>query len=358
MLKKLYPLLVLLILAALVLTACGGGDTEPADVVEEAVEEPVEETVDFKACQVSDTGGIDDKSFNQDAYLGVQNAIIDFGIEGKFLESQQQTDYEVNINAFIDEGCDFIITVGFLMADATEAAAAANPDIPFAIIDVGWLASENILQMNYQTDQAAFLAGYVAASVTQTGIVGTYGGIAIPSVTVFMDGFWYGVDYYNQQNGTNVEVLGWDPVVQDGLFTGNFESTDDGRSLGESLMDEGADVIMPVAGPVGLGTCAVINERGGAWMIGVDADMFVTAPECADILLTSVMKLMNTGVYTAIEAVMDGSFEGGVRVYSLEDGGVAIAPFHNADSVVSDEVKAAIEEITAGIIAGDIQVAP
>ena len=300
------------------------------------------------------------------AWKGVEEAEAQLGAEGKFLESQQQTDYQVNINAFIEEGCDLIVTVGFLLGADTAIAAEANPDQKFAIIDFAYfdedgnkIPYDNIVELNFATDQAAFLAGYVAAGTTQTGTVGTFGGIPIPPVTVFMDGFWYGVDYYNQENGTDVEVLGWDPAAtQEGLFTGNFESTDDGRALGESLMDEGADIIMPVAGPVGLGTAAAVQERGNAFIIGVDTDMTVSAPEFADVILTSVLKNMDVAVFLTAESVVDGSYAGGIFVGTLENDGVGLAPFNELDSMVPDPVKEALPDLIAGIIAGDIQTAP
>jgi basic membrane protein A len=301
----------------------------------------------FKSCLVTDVGGIDDKSFNATAWKGVENAVDNLGIEGKFLESQQQTDYETNINAFIEDGCNLIITVGFLLGDATAIAAEANPDQSFAIIDFAYdPAFANVAGHVFATDQGGFLAGYVAAMSTQTGVVGTFGGINIPSVTAFMDGFWYGVDYYNQENGTDVQVLGWDPAAQEGLFVGNFESTDDGRAMGESLMDEGADVIMPVAGPVGLGTAAAAQERGNAWIVGVDNDWTLTAPEYADIILTSVLKNMDQTVYAQIETMLAGGDPGALIVGNLENGGVGIAGDFDVAALV------------AGIIAGEIQTAP
>ena len=144
--------------------------------------------------------------------------------------------------------------------------------------------------LSFQTDEAAFLAGYLAAGMTKTGKVGTFGGIKIPTVTIFMKGFEAGVKYYNQQKSANVEVLGWDTAADDGLFTGNFNSTDDGRKFAESLMQEGADIIMPVAGPVGLGSAAVCKETGNCMIIGVDADWYETAPEYKEVVLTSVLK--------------------------------------------------------------------
>ena len=305
----------------------------------------------FKICEVTDVGGIDDKSFNATAWAGVERAIDELGVEGKFLESQQQTDYERNINAFVEDGCDLIVTVGFLLGDATAAGAEANPDTNFAIVDFAYDPGyDNVVGLIFAIDQAAFMAGYVAASATQTGIVGTFGGINIPPVTAFMDGFVMGVNYYNDQNGADVQVLGWDIDAQDGLFTGNFESTDDGRALGESLMDEGADVIMPVAGPVGLGTAAAIQDRGSAWIIGVDTDWTVSAPEFADIVLTSVLKRMDNSIFATSESVVNGTFAGGLFIGTLENGGVGI-------SATAVEVSG-LEEIEAGIIDGSITTSP
>ncbi|HET7011502.1 MAG TPA: BMP family ABC transporter substrate-binding protein [Anaerolineales bacterium] len=340
--KKMYAAFSLLLVAGFVLAACGGA--APA--------------AKAKVCQVTDTGGIDDKSFNATAWKGVQDAVAQLGIEGKYLESQQQTDYERNINAFIEEGCDLIITVGFLLGDATAAAAEANPDQKFSIVDVDYLDFPNLLGQAFETDEAAFLAGYLAAGVTQTGKVGTFGGIQIPTVTIFMDGFAMGVDYYNQQKGTNVEVLGWDPATQTGLFTGNFESTDDGRAMGETLMDEGADIIMPVAGPVGLGTAAAVQERGGGYIIGVDSDWTQTSPDYAAITLTSVLKKMDVTTFNAIQSVLDGTFAGGLTVGTLANGGVDLAEFHDLDSMVSAELKAELDTIRTGIIDGTIQTSP
>lgn len=278
------------------------------------------------------------------------------GAEGKYLESQQQTDYERNIQAFIEEGCDLIVTVGFLLGDATAAAAEANPDQAFAIVDFSYDPPiDNVLGLLFATDQAAFLAGYAAAAMTQTGTVGTFGGLQIPTVTIFMDGFALGVQYYNEQKGTNVQVLGWDPETQTGLFTGNFESTDDGRTLGTTLMDEGADIIMPVAGPVGLGTAAAIQERGSGYLIGVDTDWTISAEQYADIVLTSVVKKMDNAVFAAAQHVADGSFAGGNYLGTLENEGVAIAPLH-ADAPA--ELLAELEQVAAEIIAGNIQTSP
>jgi len=337
--KKLYALMAVLLVTTMLLTACGGASSGK-----------------FKACEVTDTGGIDDKSFNATAWKGVEDAVKELGIEGKYLESQQQTDYEKNINAFIDEGCDIILTVGFLLGDATKAAGEANPDAKFSIVDYAYDPTiNNVLGQVFTTEEAAFLAGYVAAGVTKTGAVGTFGGMQIPTVTAFMDGYYNGVQYYNQKHGTTVKALGWDPVAQTGLFTGNFDSTDDGRKMGETLADEGADIIMPVAGPVGLGTAAVAKERGNIYIIGVDSDWVLTSPDYADITLTSVLKNMDITTKDAIKAAKDGTFKGGVTVGTLANGGVGLAPYHNLDSMVSAELKAEVESVKAEIIAGTVK---
>lgn len=340
--KKLYLIMAVLLVTTMLLSACGGGGGAK-----------------FKACQVTDTGGIDDKSFNATAWKGVEDAKKEFDIEGKYLESQQQTDYEKNINAFIEEKCDIIITVGFLLGDATKAAAEANPDQKFSIVDYAYdPVIPNVLGQVFNTDEAAFLAGYVAAGVTKTGAVGTFGGIQIPPVTVFMDGFYYGVQYYNEKHGTNVKVLGWDPVAQTGLFTGNFESTDDGRKMGETLIDEGADIIMPVAGPVGLGTAAVAMERGNVYIVGVDNDWAIVNSNYADIVLTSVLKNMDVTTKAAIKAAKEGTFQGGVTVGTLANGGVGLAPFHKLDSVVPADLKAEIETVKQDVIDGKVKTKP
>ncbi|MBN1266940.1 MAG: BMP family ABC transporter substrate-binding protein [Anaerolineales bacterium] len=328
---------------------------EPVEPAAAEGQDPLTPELKLKICQITDTGGVDDKSFNASAWKGVEDAVTELGVEGKVLESQQQTDFEKNINAFIEEGCDLIIPVGFLLADATAAAAEANPDQIFAIVDVDWVVSDNVANLIFQTDEAAFMAGYLAAAISQTGTVGTFGGMQIPTVTIFMDGFYYGVQYFNEIKSANVKVLGWNPTSQTGLFTNTFESTDDGRSMGESLMDEGADVILPVAGPVGLGTAAAVQDRGNAWIIGVDADWTLTAPEYTDVILTSVLKLIDTAVFDQVARVFDGTFEGGVITYTLADGGVGLAS--NGEIANIDEgLRNELEEIKSGIINGTISV--
>ncbi|KGB82838.1 MAG: BMP family ABC transporter substrate-binding protein [Pseudomonadota bacterium] len=313
----------------------------------------------FTACQVTDTGGIDDNSFNQTAWKGVLDAQEQLGISGRFLESQAETDYEANINSLLGGQCDIIITVGFLLGDATKAAAEANPDQRFSIVDYSYdPVIPNVLGQIYATDEAAFMAGYLAAGVSETGILGVFGGINIPTVTVFMDGFVRGAEYYNAQHGTAVSVLGWDPETKEGLFTNNFDSLDDGRAFAQNLYDEGADIVLPVAGPVGLGSAALADELGVEKLkiVGVDADLYYTDTEKQHVYLTSITKQMDATVMQVIENTMNDTFEGGNLVGSLSNGGVDLAPFHDMDALVPDSLKQELAGIRQGIIDGTIAV--
>lgn len=363
----------LLAALAMVLAACGDGEggettttagettttagetttTAGDDTTTTAEGEPMPEPI--LACQVTDTGGIDDKSFNQTAFKGITDAVeAGYAVpESDFLESQAETDYGPNIQSWLDEGCDLIITVGFLLGDATAEAAAANPDQAFEIIDFAYDPEiPNVRGAVFGTTDAAFLAGYLAAGVSETGVVATYGGIQIPcGVTCFMDGFVYGVRYYNQENGTDVQVLGWNPEEQTGTFTGDFENADNGRNVSQSFVDEGADVILPVAGPVGVGTAALAQELGDVWVIGVDADWFVTLPEYTDVILTSVLKGLDVAVFETIKDVAEGDFAGGTRLFTIAEDGVGIGAINEA---VDAELAAEIETIREGLVDGSI----
>jgi basic membrane protein A len=308
-----------------------------------------------KVCEVTDVGGVDDKSFNATAWAGAQDSAQKVGWEATYLESQQQTDYEKNINEFITSKCDLIVTVGFLLGDSTLAAAKANPNQKFMILDFAYDTDvPNTWQQLYAVNDAAFMAGYVAAAASKTGKVGAFGGINIPPVVDFMIGYEKGVMYYNEKHGAQVEVLGWSTEKNDGLFTGNFDSLDDGRRYAENLMDEGADVIMPVAGPVGLGSAAAIKERGNAWIVGVDTDWTVSASEYKDIVLTSVLKKLNVTVVEAVTAVNGGTFMGGVHVADLKTDGVGIST-PAAGAGLPSGLQAELDQIKADIIAGTIK---
>ena len=312
-----------------------------------------------RVCQVTDTSGLYDRSFNETIYKGLQNSHTIYGWDIQVLQSASTSDVDRNFAEFHRGDCDLIISTG-IISDALRAAALADPNQKFLLPDISFEEPmANVWTQLYATDQAAFLAGYTAASVTQTGKVGVFGGVDSLPVTDFMDGFGLGVQYYNEQNGTSIEVLGWDVEKREGLFVGGFCCAADGRMITGGLMDEGADIILPVAGKdVGAGALFAVKSHGNAYIVGVDNDWAVSEPTYADIILTSVMKNLDVSVVQAVKAIEDGTFTGGIHIGTLETGEVGLAPFRQFDSLVSDEVKTELEQIKADITAGKIKTKP
>jgi basic membrane protein A len=321
------------------------------------------------ACEVTDTGGADDKGFNQSAYEGVTNAEKEYGIQGELLESKTDADYVPNINTFLGKECSVIITVGFLLGGATSDAALANPDRQFAIVDSDANDTKgtddaaddtnltNVRALLFATEQPSYLAGYLAAGVSKSGIVATYGGIKIPSVTSFMSGFLQGVNKYNEVHGTKVKVLGWDG--KEGSFTGNFEKLDDGKKLTQGFVDEGADIVFPVAGPVGLGTSAYAKENAGKIrVIGVDVDQYESNPNEKEVYLTSVIKKINAAVQDTILNVINTGKVGEDYRGTLSNGGLDLAPFHDQEADVPQALQDEIAQLRQDIIDGKITVTP
>jgi basic membrane protein A len=311
----------------------------------------------LKVCMVTDTGGINDKSFNQTTWQGIEIAKAKLNIEGRYIESVSTADYEKNINAFVNSGCDVIVGVGFQLADAITAAAKANPKIMFTGVDFTFNpVLPNAVGQQYQTDQAAFLAGYLAAGMSKTGKVATYGGMSLPTVNIFMDGFSRGVAYYNQVHQTKVQAIGWNPSTQSGLWADTFYDTNKGVELAKQLIDQGADVIFPVAGPVGIGTAQTIQDLGGnIWFIGVDSDWTQTQHQYSKFILTSVLKAMDVSTYTIIESIYFGQFKPGTFAGTMMNGGVSIA---TPNSAVPSALLQELEQVKADIIAGKITFNP
>jgi basic membrane protein A and related proteins len=343
------------IVAALSLAACG---ERPDDEGEEPTATETTETatataepVDFKACMVSDSGGFDDKSFNQTSHKGLTDAASELGVETGEVESQSDSEYADNIQALVDEGCNQITTVGFLLGDATLAAAKQNPDVDFAIVDFAYeKAPKNLKGLVFNTAEPSFLAGYLAAAKSETGTLGTFGGLNIPTVTSFMTGFMQGIERYNEDTGSDVQLLGWDG--KNGSFTEDFEDKAKGQTVAEGMIQQGADVIFPVAGPAGLGGLQAAQEAG-VWGIWVDTDGCVSAAEYCDTLLTSVMKGMDIAVKQAISDSLNESFSNELYVGTLENEGVKLAPY--AEGEVDDELNATLEDLKQQIISGEIK---
>jgi basic membrane protein A and related proteins len=319
---------------------------------------------DFLGCMVSDAGGFDDKSFNQLGLEGLTSAVKDLGAKEKHVQSDADTDYAPNINQLLDSNCNIIVTVGFNLAAASLAAAKANPDTEFAIIDDGADANQdgkpdydNIKPILFDTAQAAFLGGYAAASYSKTGVVGTFGGMQIPPVTIFMDGFADGVAYFNEQKNKNVKVLGWDVKAQNGSFTGGFAAGTEALAAANALINKNADVILPVGGPIYQSAGAAIQSSGkDIALMGVDADVFETDPKFADLYLTSIMKGMKEGVQAVVTDAAGDKFNNTPYVGTLENGGVGLAPFHNFKDKVDPALQKELDAIKADIISGAIKV--
>jgi basic membrane protein A and related proteins len=343
--------------AALTLAACGERPAEEGSAGESPTASestPTESHPDFKACMVSDSGGFDDKSFNQTSHDGLEKAKELYGIQTGEVESQSDSEYSDNIAALVRQNCDHITTVGFLLGEATEAAAKKNKKVDFSIVDFAYeKPPANVKGLTFNTAEPSFLAGYLAAAESESGTVGTFGGLPIPTVTIFMDGFKAGVEHFNQENDADVQLLGWDG--KNGSFTEDFEDKTKGQGIAEQMIQQGADVIFPVAGPAGLGGLQAAKDQGvrGIW---VDTDGCVSAAEYCDILLTSVVKSMDVAVETSIKSSIDGEFDNELYVGTLENEGVSLADYHEQDGEIEQETKDKIEELKEQIISGDLKV--
>lgn len=353
---------------ALVLAACGSAPSSGSTNTAGSTPGSTASTSNFKACMVSDSGGFNDKSFNESGYNGLQQAAKDLNIQTATAESKQASDFAPNIQNMIGQNCNLVVTVGFLLATATGDAAKANTGVNFAIVDStaqdakgNTITLDNVKPISFDTVQASYLAGYVAAGMTKTGTVATFGGMNIPTVTIFMDGFYQGVQKYNEVHSKSVKVLGWDPAKpKSGSFTGDFEDQSKGQQLTNTFIDQGADIILPVAGPVGGGTLAAAHDANKAGkaisVIWVDSDGVETNPDSADIILTSVMKQIGQAVQDVVKASSEGNFSNEPYVGTLKNEGVGIAPFHDFDSKVPQDLKDEVKQLQQDIIDGKITV--
>jgi basic membrane protein A len=314
----------------------------------------------YTACMVTDTGGIDDKSFNAGAWAGLQAAKqAQSNVDPQYVASSAEADYEPNLKQFVDKNCNFILAVGGLMGDATKKVAAANTGKEFGIVDSKLADLTNVYPMQFNTAEAAFLAGYLAAGYSKTGVVATYGGMKIPPVTIFMDGFVDGVAHYNKTKNKTVKVLGWDKATQNGTFAEVFTDQAKGKSISDTFVGQKADVILPVAGGTGLGTAAAAQQSGGKYsVIWVDSDGCKSAAQYCSVFLSTVEKGISGAVEQAVVAGAKGEKLDNAKGYvgTLANNGVSLAPYHEFDSKVPAELKTEIDKLKADIIAGTIKV--
>lgn len=379
--RRRYALIALIAAFALIVAACGddddtsgtgdtGGDTTTTVAAsgETTTTTAAEAENAIKTCLVTDLAGVDDRSFNASAWAGVQ-AAMDAGYataDSYYLESTDASDWQPNIDQFVEQGCQHIVTVGFALGEVTAINAAANPDIIFTMIDnvltdenFAPLALPNVRELVYQTDEAAFAAGYLAAGMSQTGILCTYGGANFPTVSIFMDGFTRGAAYYNEVKGTDIEVKGWDVEAQDGLFTGSFTDMDLARSTANSLFQEGCDMIIPVGGAINLPAGDAINDGGyDAALIGVDADAyFAMDAQYQPLWLTTVEKAIAPFITLSVQDQLEGTWTSGSFVGNLANDGVGLSDYHDWADRVPAELDAEVQQLLQDIKDGVVQAA-
>lgn len=332
--------IVAIIVLSLVLAACSGGAQAE------------------KVCAVLDTGGENDKSFNEFTLKGARDAAEAEGLEFVHIVSESATDYEKNIDNFIAEDCGMIITVGFLMGDSTAAAAKANPDVSFAIVDVEYFPGGgcdetvsncyteegglgNVTSLMFSEDEVGYLAGVLAGCVSESGVIGSVSGMEIPPVVRFVEGFQTGAASQNP----DIETLN--------VYIPDFNDPSTGKQAGETMIADGADIIFGVGGNTGNGGLLAAHENG-LLAIGVDVDQYGTYPEVASSLLTSAAKNMDVAAGDAVRAYAAGNLEAGVQLATVANGGVGLADYHDQAGNISDACKAAVTEAEAGLAAGTI----
>jgi len=312
----------------------------------------------YKACMVLDTGGVSDHSFNQSSWAGMQAvAKKNPKVAISYVNSNSSADYAPNFANEVAKKCSTIVGVGGLMSTQMAAAAKNNPSQQFAEVDAG-STQKNLFSIQFDTAQGGFLGGYLAASMSKTGKVGTFGGLKIGPVTVYMDGFYDGVQYYDSQKNKSVQVLGWNVKTQNGTFANSFTDSGAGKNISNALVQQGADVLFPVAGGAGLGAGAAAQASGGkVSVLWVDTDGCVSAAQYCSVFLSSVVKGLTTAVQTYVEAAASGKMPATGYVGTLANGGTGLAPFHDFESKVPASVKAELATVTKGIESGSIKVA-
>ena len=308
---------------------------------EEETEAETEEDIDgtgFKIGMVTDVGGVNDGSFNQSAWEGLQRAAENFGCEVKYIESKGDADFVPNIESFLDEDYDLIICTGYVMADAVRDAAELNPDQKFAIVDDASNADlDNVTCMMFEQEQASYLVGLAAGYTTESNVVGFVVGQANETMNSFGYGYLAGVLDANP----DATILQYN--------ANSFGDASAGKTAVNTMVTKGADVVFHAAGGTGLGVIDGCKENG-IWAIGVDSDQSPLAPET---ILTSALKRVDNACYDATKKAILGTLEGGVATYDLAAGGVDIAP--TTDNL-SKDVLEKIEDAKKDIIAGDLVV--
>ncbi len=302
----------------------------------------------LKIGMVTDIAKLGDKSFNDSAWKGVQDAAKALGVEPKVIETTDPNDYEKNINQFVSEGYNVIVTVGFNLGEQTIAAAKANPEIKFIGVDQFQTDTiPNLAGLNFNEDQAGYLIGYLAASISKSGRIGAAVGTdAVPPVWRFGEGYRAGAKAAKPD--IDVQIVYHNDVG----FDKTFNDPEWGKATALSMIDKGIDIVFGGGGRTGNGALLGVAERKdtGALAIGVDTDQYFTVPEAKDVLLTCAIKVIDKGVSDLIAKVADGTFKGGNNY-----GEVGLAPFHEQESKVPAALKAKLEELRKQLLDGSLK---
>jgi basic membrane protein A len=321
---------------------------EEAEATAEATEEAAAEApAAIKVGLVTDVGRVNDRSFNQSAWQGVQNYAAAAGLsedDYRYIETQAATDYADNIQQFIDAGFEVIVTVGFALGEATLTAAEENPDILFIGVDqFQGAAVPNVVGLVFHEDQSGFLAGALAAQLTESGtIAAVLGTDLVPPVVAFKEGYEAGARYINP----DINIIS---TYHPGELSQAFTDPEWGAATARQAIDQGADVVFGAGGMTGNGALQEVATEEGLYCIGVDTDQWETLPAAHPCLVSSAMKLITPGVEELLAKAAAGEFESGNYF-----GGAGLAPFHDFEDQVPQEVKDSLAEIDAGLKDGSI----
>ena len=328
--KKLAALSLSVVMSASMLVGCGNKSTE---------ENPTASS-DIKIGMVADLGGINDESFNQSAWEGLQQAEKDFGIEIKVIESKQASEYIPNMESLLDEDVDMVIGVGYTMKEDIQKQAENYPDKQFVLIDETYdTIPENVTPILFRENEAAYLTGLIAGKMTKTNNVGFIGGIQTPVVSRFEYGYKAGVKEANDKTNVNVQ------------YAGTFSDAAKGKSIANQMYGNGSDIILSAAGGTGLGAIESAKEQN-KYAIGVDRDQSDLAPEN---VLTSALKKVNVGVYDTVKEFVEGKLKGGQeKVYGLKEDGVGIP--ETTKNLVPQDIIDYVNEMIEKVKSGEVKV--
>ena len=304
-----------------------------------------------KVCVALDTGGINDKSFNELSYAGAKSAKAKgYASSVEYLPAGKS--YDENVKKFVDKRCTVIVGVGYALGDAIKASAIANPGIKYIMVDEASGAA-NVKGLTYKTNENSFLAGYMAAGYSKTGVVATYGGAPYPTVTIFMDGFARGVEYYNDVKNKNVKVLGWDTKTKIGTFVGDFSNQVRAKEISVAFEGQKADIIFPVGGSLVVGTVENSLQSKKSIALWVDADAHLAAPKYDSVVMISVLKGLQGSVELAIKSVFDGKFTNAPYVGTLANKGVGLSPLYGKyKTAIPASLQKEVNELAKDIAAG------